>query len=108
VVKVAMAADGSALYFSRAPIPHVRDADDAHRFAHRHLGIYAYRVAALKRLTALPVSRLEGLEKLEQLRALEAGMRIAVAVAAVRPGIGIDTPADIERVRGILGTTPAR
>jgi len=100
VVKVVSSADGAALYFSRAPIPHVRDADTAgHAGAFRHLGIYAYRVSALLRLTALPVSRLEALEKLEQLRALEAGMRIAVAVASARPGVGVDTPEDIERLR---------
>ena len=66
---------------------------------HRHIGIYAYRVSALKRITRLPSSRLERIEKLEQLRALEAGMRIAVAIARAEPGPGVDTPADLDRIR---------
>lgn len=102
VVKVVMAGDGSALYFSRAPIPHRRgDAGTtaAWSSARRHLGIYAYRVEALLRLTSLPVSPLEDCEKLEQLRALEAGLRIVVAEACEVPGPGVDTPADIERAR---------
>ena len=103
VVKVVRAADGAALYFSRAPIPWVRDAavdaTTAFAGAYRHLGIYAYRVSALLRLTSLPMSALESAEKLEQLRAMEAGMRIAVGVAATKPGIGVDTADDIERLR---------
>lgn len=101
VVKVAIAADGGALYFSRSSIPHARDVGGSAGYSHafRHLGIYAYRVSALLRLTALPVSPLEAIEKLEQLRALEAGMRIAVGVASMRPGIGVDTPEDIQRLR---------
>lgn len=104
VVKVAAAADGGALYFSRSPIPHARDVTGpgAYSCAFRHLGIYAYRVSALLRMTALPVSPLEAIEKLEQLRALEAGMRIAVAVAGTLPGLGVDTPDDIERLRAGL------
>jgi 3-deoxy-manno-octulosonate cytidylyltransferase (CMP-KDO synthetase) len=109
IVKVVRAADGAALYFSRAPIPLDRDAaalavdaPERHAAALRHLGIYAYRVEALLRMTALPVSPLERLEKLEQLRALEAGMRIAVGIASQVPGIGVDTPDDIERLRGAL------
>jgi len=106
IVKVVRAADGSALYFSRAPIPHDRDAGTAMlppAGALRHLGIYAYRVEALLRMTRLPVSALEATEKLEQLRALEAGMRIAVGVAGVVPGIGVDTAADVDRLRAELG-----
>jgi 3-deoxy-manno-octulosonate cytidylyltransferase (CMP-KDO synthetase) len=98
VVKVARARDGGALYFSRAGIPYKRDgkpdADDlaSGRFL-RHIGIYAYRREALLRWVALPPSPLEELEKLEQLRPLEAGMRIGVAVVdAADPGV--DTPAD--------------
>ncbi|MEQ1579740.1 MAG: 3-deoxy-manno-octulosonate cytidylyltransferase [Steroidobacteraceae bacterium] len=108
IVKVVRAADGAALYFSRAPVPFDRDAalaasaPERHAGALRHLGIYAYRVAALLRMTALPVSPLEAKEKLEQLRALEAGMRIAVGVASQVPGIGVDTADDIERLRGSL------
>jgi len=106
VVKVVRSTDGGALYFSRAPIPHARDAAAgsaaAFEGACRHLGIYAYRVAALLRLTALPVSRLEATEKLEQLRAMEAGMRIAVGIAVEVPETGVDTPEDIERLRSRL------
>lgn len=112
IVKVVRAADDSALYFSRASIPFDRDAaaraPDVPRCpagALRHLGIYAYRVDALLRMTALPVSPLEATEKLEQLRALEAGMRIAVGIASQVPGVGVDTPEDIERLRGALDAT---
>ena len=107
VVKVTTAADGKALYFSRAPIPWNRESATAlstqREFpqANRHLGIYAYRVASLFRLTALAVSALEQIEKLEQLRALQAGMRILVASAVAVPGPGVDTPADLERARSI-------
>lgn len=108
-VKVVTAADASALYFSRAPIPWVRDGA-AHGLtnqttmgaAQRHLGIYAYRVAGLKRMTALPPSTLEMAEKLEQLRALQAGMRILVAEAAMAPGTGVDTEHDLARVRALV------
>ena len=109
IVTVVRARDGAALYFSRAPIPHGRDvaagSDAAFAGAFRHLGIYAYRVDALLRMTALSVSPLEATEKLEQLRALEAGMRIAVGVAEQSPGIGIDTAEDIERLRGLYAKT---
>ena len=108
-VKVVRRADGRALYFSRAPVPWHRDAAPAglasqREFsgALRHLGIYAYRVGALRRLAAAPPSPLEQAEKLEQLRALELGMSIVVGIALVRPGPGVDTPADLERVRGLL------
>ncbi len=105
VVKVTMADDGAALYFSRAPIPWNRDSASNLSTqrecpsAYRHLGIYAYRVAALLKLTRLPVATLEHIEKLEQLRALQAGMRIVVAQAATVPGPGIDTEEDLERAR---------
>jgi 3-deoxy-manno-octulosonate cytidylyltransferase (CMP-KDO synthetase) len=108
-VKVVTADDASALYFSRAPIPWVRDgathglaSQTAVGAAQRHLGIYAYRVAGLRRMTALPPSTLELAEKLEQLRALQAGMRILVAEAAVAPGTGVDTEHDLARVRAIV------
>ncbi len=111
IVKVVRAADGSALYFSRAPIPFDRDAaglaaeaPPRHAGALRHLGIYAYRVDALLRMTTLPVSALEAKEKLEQLRALEAGMRIAVGIATRVPGVGVDTHEDIERLRREIDT----
>lgn len=99
VVKVVCGADGQALYFSRAPIPHRRDGapePGAYRQAPylRHLGLYAYRREALLRWVALPPSTLEELERLEQLRALEAGMRIGVAVVD-RAEPGVDTPEDV-------------
>ncbi|NLG76931.1 MAG: 3-deoxy-manno-octulosonate cytidylyltransferase [Xanthomonadaceae bacterium] len=111
-VKVVMATGGAALYFSRAPIPFDRDGASQgvasqRRFsgAYRHLGVYAYRVSALERLSALPPSELERIEKLEQLRALQAGMRIVVAVAEAPPPAGVDTPEDLERVRAALTST---
>jgi len=108
VVKAVTDANGLALYFSRAPIPWGRDTVDQvsgqTRFAaaQRHLGIYAYRVGALRALTALPPSELESIEKLEQLRALQAGMRIAIAVASTVPGVGVDTEHDLARVRAAM------
>jgi 3-deoxy-manno-octulosonate cytidylyltransferase (CMP-KDO synthetase) len=66
---------------------------------YRHLGIYAYRVRALLRMTQSPPSQLEQIEKLEQLRAMQLGMRIAVAQAVTVPGVGVDTAADLERAR---------
>ncbi len=112
-VKVVRRADGRALYFSRAPIPWHRDAApeglaSQREFAGalRHLGIYAYRVGALRRLAAAAPSPLETAEKLEQLRALEIGMSIVVGIALERPGPGVDTPADLERVRALLGRAP--
>jgi 3-deoxy-manno-octulosonate cytidylyltransferase (CMP-KDO synthetase) len=109
VVKVVTAQDGMALYFSRAPIPWHRDgaaqgimSQASTRGARRHLGIYAYRVAALRRLTAAPPGELELIEKLEQLRALQAGMRIIVAEASSDSGGGVDTENDLIRVRSLL------
>ena len=115
VVKVVTDSQGRALYFSRAPIPWHRDgaatdlmSQTSVQGAQRHLGIYAYRVSALRALTKLPPSPLELTEKLEQLRALQAGMRLAVAVAGQAPGPGVDTPHDLERVRALVaGETAA-
>ncbi len=100
-VKVVCGADGRALYFSRLPIPFVRDADTNELLKtdspwKLHLGIYAYRRAFLMRMTELPPSPLEQLEKLEQLRALEAGGIIRVATV-FHHAAGIDTPADYNR-----------
>lgn len=92
------AAVAAALYFSRSPVP----AGDGPLW--HHIGVYAYRRAALARFVALPPSPLEEREKLEQLRALEAGMRIAVARVEHGP-FGVDTPADLERARSILSGT---
>ena len=106
VVKVVSTASGMALYFSRAPIPWHRDGasggiNSQTQFdgSQRHLGIYAYRVEALLRLTQLPAGQFELAESLEQLRALQSGMQIAIATAVAQPGMGVDTPQDIERIR---------
>jgi 3-deoxy-manno-octulosonate cytidylyltransferase (CMP-KDO synthetase) len=88
-----------ALYFTRATAPH----GDGPRY--HHIGLYAYRRAALERFVTLPPSPLEQQEKLEQLRALEAGMRIDVAVVDSVP-LGVDTPHDLETARQILTTRP--
>ena len=68
----------------------------------RHIGLYAYRAGFLRRFPALPPSPLEAVEALEQLRVLAAGERIAVHVSEVRPGPGVDTPQDLERVRRLF------
>src|ERR1700733_2982550 len=87
VVKVVADGKGKALYFSRAPIPWNRDGAAANLHeALRHIGIYGYRVGALKQLSAAPPCELEQIEKLEQLRALWLGMSIAVGVAREVPG----------------------
>lgn len=106
VVKVVTAQDGAALYFSRAPIPWSREGAPAglasqREFAGtmRHVGLYAYRAGVLRRITRLPPSALEQLEKLEQLRALEHGIRIVVGTCIERPAPGVDTAADLERAR---------
>ncbi len=90
-VKVVAAADGRALYFSRAPIPYHRQGTPSYR---KHLGIYAYRAATLAAVAALPPSPLERAESLEQLRWLEAGYTIWVGEAA-GDSIGVDTPEDL-------------
>jgi 3-deoxy-manno-octulosonate cytidylyltransferase (CMP-KDO synthetase) len=108
VVKVVCDAAGRALYFSRASIPHWRDrpgtAVPSAPPPLRHVGLYAYRAAFLRRFPALPHAPLEALESLEQLRVLWHGERIAVHVSDERPGPGVDTPADLERVRAIWPT----
>lgn len=104
VVKVVRNEAGRALWFSRAPFPWRRDAAGAadasvHR---RHLGLYAYRVGFLRRFVAWPASPLEQIESLEQLRALEHGAFIRIADARVPAPPGVDTSADLERVRALL------
>ena len=103
VVKVVLDRDDGAMYFSRAPIPCDRDheADLASGLYVRHLGIYAYRGAFLKRYIAEAPCPLEKTEKLEQLRALWMGAKIAV-VKTEDEGVGVDTPEDAERVARIL------
>jgi 3-deoxy-manno-octulosonate cytidylyltransferase (CMP-KDO synthetase) len=99
-VKVVTAADGRALYFSRATIPFDRDRSGFTGYR-KHLGIYAYRKAALERFAALPPGRLEQLERLEQLRLLENGIDIYVA-AAPADTIGVDTEEDLARAEAVL------
>jgi 3-deoxy-manno-octulosonate cytidylyltransferase (CMP-KDO synthetase) len=98
VVKVAVAGDGRALYFSRAPIPYARSGRPDYR---KHLGIYAYRSPTLAKLAALPPSALERIESLEQLRWLEAGWSIWVAQARA-DSLGVDTPEDLAKAQEIL------
>ncbi|MDJ0749308.1 MAG: 3-deoxy-manno-octulosonate cytidylyltransferase [Woeseiaceae bacterium] len=104
-VKVIRDANHHAIYFSRATIPYPRDAaseERAAKVALHHHGIYAYRCGVLRRLVAAEASELETCEQLEQLRALSLGMTIAVGVPEQRPGAGVDTPEDLERVRQAL------
>jgi 3-deoxy-manno-octulosonate cytidylyltransferase (CMP-KDO synthetase) len=108
VVKVVTDATGRALYFSRAPLPWWRDGSAAGTLALpqpaplRHIGIYGYSAGFLRRFPGLPVSPLKQVESLEQLRVLWHGERIAVHVSTERPGPGIDTPEDLERVRRLF------
>ncbi|MEP6691927.1 MAG: 3-deoxy-manno-octulosonate cytidylyltransferase [Gemmatimonadaceae bacterium] len=100
IVKVVHADDGRAMYFSRAPIPFLREPADAAQYAgiaRQHIGVYAYTRDALARWVALPTHPLERVERLEQLRPLAAGMPMGVAVIGEQPGIGIDTEDDLER-----------
>jgi 3-deoxy-manno-octulosonate cytidylyltransferase (CMP-KDO synthetase) len=102
-VKLVRNAQGDALYFTRAPVPWHRDAfaagqrEPAAGACLRHIGIYAYRVGFLRRFAAMPPGRLERIESLEQLRVLEAGYRIAVAVTPEPFPPGVDTPEDLAR-----------
>jgi 3-deoxy-manno-octulosonate cytidylyltransferase (CMP-KDO synthetase) len=99
-VKVVTAIDGRALYFSRATIPYDRDGRGNATYW-KHLGLYAYRRAALERFAAMPPSELEQSERLEQLRLLENGISIYVA-ETVHDTIGVDTEDDLRRVEAIL------
>jgi 3-deoxy-manno-octulosonate cytidylyltransferase (CMP-KDO synthetase) len=109
VVKVVCDARGYAMYFSRAPIPWPRDAFASHLGqcppglgAQRHVGIYAYRAAFLRRYAGLEASPLEVWEALEQLRALWHGFPIIVKSIAAAPAAGVDTAEDLERVRKVF------
>lgn len=109
VVKVVLDAAGRALYFSRAPIPWWRDARAAGGPSAvpspaplRHIGLYAYQAGFLRRFPQLALSPLEQIEALEQLRVLWHGERIVVHVSESRPGPGVDTPEDLERVRALF------
>jgi 3-deoxy-manno-octulosonate cytidylyltransferase (CMP-KDO synthetase) len=110
IAKVVTDNTGRAMYFSRAPIPWGRDSagpsissQRGYQGARRHIGLYAYRVNALRRLSLLQPTPLELLEKLEQLRALENGMEIRVADAVAQPGPHVDTPEDLVRVELLMG-----
>jgi 3-deoxy-manno-octulosonate cytidylyltransferase (CMP-KDO synthetase) len=107
VVKVVVDRDDHALYFSRAPVPCVRDADGhfAPGAAFKHIGLYVYRRDVLLRLARLAPTPLERAESLEQLRALEHGIRIR-AVETTQDSVGVDTPEDLQRVRE-LAARPA-
>jgi len=102
VTKVVVDQDGFALYFSRAPIPFTR-AGSVPAPAWRHIGLYVYRRDCLLRLSTLPATAMEVAEALEQLRALEYGIRIKT-VETAHDSIGVDTPEDLARVRQL---TPA-
>jgi 3-deoxy-manno-octulosonate cytidylyltransferase (CMP-KDO synthetase) len=93
-VKVVRSAKGNALYFSRSKIPFIRDDDRADTNYLLHIGIYAYRLSALRTFTSLPPSPLEQIEKLEQLRLLEAGIGIYVVLTDYQ-GFGVDRPEDL-------------
>ena len=101
-VKVVVGMDGFALYFSRAPIPYLRDGHRGGASPYLlHIGLYVYRREVLLRLAGLPPTPLEERERLEQLRALEHGIRIRV-VGTDKPSLGVDTPEDLERVRRMM------
>lgn len=103
IVKVVSDFDGNALYFSRAPIPWVRDAGERVAARHfKHIGLYAFRRDALLEFPELPPGELERVEQLEQLRWMENGYRIAVGEAEAYEGIEVDVPADIGRVEEFL------
>ena len=100
VVKVVCADDGRAMYFSRAPIPFLREQADAgvqRALVRQHIGVYAYARAALQRWVALPPHPLEQAERLEQLRPLAAGLAMGVALVESAPASGIDTEDDLVR-----------
>ena len=114
VVKVVFDGTGRAAYFSRAPIPYCRGHFDArpravpaHARHYRHIGLYAYRAGFLSRLAALAPAPAERLESLEQLRALHHGYAIHVEAAREPAGPGVDTPADLERVRAVFAREAA-
>ena len=108
-VKVVLDDVGRALYFSRAPIPWDRDgapqglpSQASFAAGLRHIGLYAYRAGAVRRMAQLAPGQLELREKLEQLRALAAGMQIRVGLAAGHPGVDVNTPEDLQRLRRLF------
>ncbi len=105
VVKAVVTKNNTALYFSRSPIPHIRNTQESEWLSintfYKHIGMYAYRSDILKKLTGLPVSNLEKAESLEQLRWLENGFKISVAETHTET-IGIDTPEDLTKAMTYL------
>jgi 3-deoxy-manno-octulosonate cytidylyltransferase (CMP-KDO synthetase) len=110
VVKTLLAADGRALYFSRSAIPHVRGVDPAdwpdHTTYWGHVGIYGYRAAVLMRWNQLPHSPLEHIEKLEQLRLIEAGIQVGT-FAVEGESLSVDTAEQLEQARLMAATEQA-
>ena len=102
VVKVVKTESGKAMYFSRSSIPYIRNVDVKvlqENLVYRHVGIYAYRIKFLQKFIEMPLSRLEKIERLEQLRALENGDEIIVEECLKNPGIGVDTIDDYHRLK---------
>jgi 3-deoxy-manno-octulosonate cytidylyltransferase (CMP-KDO synthetase) len=113
MVKLVMDARGYALYFSRAPIPWKREGTSCESplpqgLAYRHIGLYVYRVGALRRFSALPPAPLETCEMLEQLRALSHGLRIKVGISELPPPRGVDTEDDLAAVAALLSSAAPR
>lgn len=112
IIKVVIAKDGEALYFSRAPIPFIRNPEEfeqwiqTHSF-YKHIGIYGYTAKALERIAQLPPSALEIAEKLEQLRWMEDGIPVRTEVTN-EESFSIDTPADLEKARKVVSTKDDR
>lgn len=103
--KVVIGEDQSALYFSRSVIPYLRNVPEEqwlmHHTFYKHIGLYAYRAETLRRITAMPQGTLERAESLEQLRWLQAGIKIRVGITNVET-IGIDTPEDLQRAQRFI------
>jgi 3-deoxy-manno-octulosonate cytidylyltransferase (CMP-KDO synthetase) len=106
VVKVVFSLDGRALYFSRSPIPYLRNVPQSEWHLSgsffKHLGLYGFKASALRSLAVLPQSSLEKLESLEQLRWLEAGYTIGIGITELE-SIGIDMPEDVEKIKHLIG-----
>ena len=101
IVKVVLDVKQYAMYFSRSPIPFHRSESKVSNSIYKHWGIYAYRKHILDRFVSWQQGKLEKIEKLEQLRALENGVRILVSICTGN-SVGVDVPADIEKVEAIL------
>ena len=103
--KVVINSKGEAVYFSRSIVPYLRDVERSewlkHHTFYKHVGIYAFRAKTLGEVTRLPLSSLEKMERLEQLRWLESGYKIGVGITEVE-NIGIDTPEDLQRAESLL------